>query len=321
MQMLSDDVIKAQMGNLLDKTDFDWGGKYEGKVRDNYVVDGKRVIITTDRISAFDRVLCAIPFKGQVLNQTAAFWFEQTRHIIPNHVLSVPDPNVLLAKECVLIPVEMVVRGYLTGVTTTSAWYSYKRGIRNFCGHVLPEGMKKNQPFDAPILTPSTKAEKGGHDESVSSDEIIKRGLVDEKIYREMERIALALYRFGNQKVAEDNLILVDTKYEFGLFDNELMLIDEIHTPDSSRFWIKETYDGLFSQGEEPQKLDKEYIRQWLAGQGFIGEGHIPVIPDDIKIEAARKYISAYEMITGKQFKSKTEKIQERIRQNLQGLI
>lgn len=321
MQMLSDDVIKAQMGNLLDKTDFDWGGKYEGKVRDNYVVDGKRVIITTDRISAFDRVLCAIPFKGQVLNQTAAFWFEQTRHIVPNHVLSVPDPNVLLARECVLIPVEMVVRGYLTGVTTTSAWYSYKRGIRNFCGHVLPEGMKKNQPFDAPILTPSTKAEKGGHDESVSSDEIIKRGLVDEKIYREMERIALALYRFGNQKVAEDNLILVDTKYEFGLFDNELMLIDEIHTPDSSRFWIKETYDGLFSQGEEPQKLDKEYIRQWLAGQGFIGEGHIPVIPDDIKIEAARKYITAYEMITGKQFKSKTEKIQERIRQNLQGLI
>jgi len=319
--MLSDDVIKAQMGNLLDKTDFDWGGKYEGKVRDNYVVDGKRVIITTDRISAFDRVLCSIPFKGQVLNQTAAFWFEQTRHIVPNHVLSVPDPNVLLARECVLIPVEMVVRGYLTGVTTTSAWYSYKRGIRNFCGHVLPEGMKKNQPFDAPILTPSTKAEKGGHDESVSSDEIIKRGLVDEKIYREMERIALALYRFGNQKVAEDNLILVDTKYEFGLFDNELMLIDEIHTPDSSRFWIKETYDGLFSQGEEPQKLDKEYIRQWLAGQGFIGEGHIPVIPDDIKIEAARKYITAYEMITGKQFKSKTEKIQERIRQNLQGLI
>ena len=321
MQMLSDDVIKAQMGNLLDKTDFDWGGKYEGKVRDNYVVDGKRVIITTDRISAFDRVLCAIPFKGQVLNQTAAFWFEQTRHIVPNHVLSVPDPNVLLAKECVLIPVEMVVRGYLTGVTTTSAWYSYKRGIRNFCGHVLPEGMKKNQPFDAPILTPSTKAEKGGHDESVSSDEIIKRGLVDEKIYREMERIALALYRFGNQKVAEDNLILVDTKYEFGLFDNGLMLIDEIHTPDSSRFWIKETYDGLFSQGEEPQKLDKEYVRQWLAGQGFIGEGHIPVIPDDIKIEAARKYITAYEMITGQQFKSKTEKIQERIRQNLQGLI
>lgn len=319
--MLSDDVIKAQMGNLLDKTDFDWGGKYEGKVRDNYVVDGKRVIITTDRISAFDRVLCSIPFKGQVLNQTAAFWFEQTRHIVPNHVLSVPDPNVLLARECVLIPVEMVVRGYLTGVTTTSAWYSYKRGIRNFCGHVLPEGMKKNQLFDAPILTPSTKAEKGGHDESVSSDEIIKRGLVDEKIYREMERIALALYRFGNQKVAEDNLILVDTKYEFGLFDNELMLIDEIHTPDSSRFWIKETYDGLFSQGEEPQKLDKEYIRQWLAGQGFIGEGHIPVIPDDIKIEAARKYITAYEMITGKQFKSKTEKIQERIRQNLQGLI
>ena len=319
--MLSDDVIKAQMGNLLDKTDFDWGGKYEGKVRDNYVVGGKRVIITTDRISAFDRVLCSIPFKGQVLNQTAAFWFEQTRHIVPNHVLSVPDPNVLLARECVLIPVEMVVRGYLTGVTTTSAWYSYKRGIRNFCGHVLPEGMKKNQLFDAPILTPSTKAEKGGHDESVSSDEIIKRGLVDEKIYREMERIALALYRFGNQKVAEDNLILVDTKYEFGLFDNELMLIDEIHTPDSSRFWIKETYDGLFSQGEEPQKLDKEYIRQWLAGQGFIGEGHIPVIPDDIKIEAARKYITAYEMITGKQFKSKTEKIQERIRQNLQGLI
>ena len=317
MNMLSDTILKNQLKHTLDKTNFNLGKKYEGKVRDNYSFDGKRLIITTDRISAFDRVLCSIPFKGQVLNQTAAFWFEKTKHIIDNHVISVPDPNALLAKECELIPVEMVVRGYITGVTTTSAWYNYERGIRNFCGNILPEGLKKNQKLGKPIITPSTKAEKGLHDKSVSGEEILKRKLVDEKIYRQMEKAALALFDFGTKLVAKNNLILVDTKYEFGLHDGKLMLIDEAHTPDSSRFWIKDTYDGLFSKGEEPQKLDKEYLRIWLSNKGFIGEGKIPEIPNEVKIEAAKRYIQAYEMITGKEFEAENEDVLERIEGNL----
>ncbi len=315
--MLSDAIIKNQLQYTLDKTNFEIGKKYEGKVRDNYILDEKRVIITTDRISAFDRVLCTIPFKGQVLNQISAFWFDNTKNIVKNHVIDVPDPNVLLAKECELIPVEMVVRGYLTGVTTTSAWYNYEKGVRNFCGNMLPDGMKKDQKFDKPIITPSTKAEHGAHDESVSGDEIIKRGLVDEKTYREMEKAALALFDFGTKFVAKNNLILVDTKYEFGNLDGNLVLIDEIHTPDSSRFWVKNTYEELFSKGQDPQKLDKEYVRQWLANKGFLGDGPIPNIPDEVKIEAAKRYMTAYEMITGKEFEAENEDVSERINNNL----
>ncbi len=320
--MISEQKLKQQLKYTLDKTDFKIGKKYEGKVRDNYILDGKRIIITTDRISAFDRVLCSLPFKGQVLNQTAAFWFEKTRHIIPNHVIEVPDPNALLAKECRLIPVEMVVRGYLTGVTTTSAWYNYERGARSFCGNMLPDGMKKDEKFRKPIITPSTKAEKGLHDESVSGDEIIKRGLVDEKVYRKMEKAALELYSFGNKYLSKNNLILVDTKYEFGIDkEGNLTLIDEMHTPDSSRFWIRDTYDEKFSRGQEPDKLDKEYVRQFLAKKGFVGDGKIPEIPDDIKVEAARRYIQAYEMITGKEFYAEVGDIKERIRKNLKKFL
>lgn len=320
--MISEQKLKQQLKYTLDKTDFKIGKKYEGKVRDNYILDGKRIIITTDRISAFDRVLCSLPFKGQVLNQTAAFWFEKTRHIIPNHVIEVPDPNALLAKECRLIPVEMVVRGYLTGVTTTSAWYNYERGARSFCGNMLPDGMKKDEKFRKPIITPSTKAEKGLHDESVSGDEIIKRGLVDEKVYRKMEKAALELYSFGNKYLSKNNLILVDTKYEFGIDkEGNLTLIDEMHTPDSSRFWIRDTYDEKFSRGQEPDKLDKEYVRQFLAKKGFVGDGKIPEIPDDIKVEAARRYIQAYEMITGKEFDAEVGDVKERIRKNLKKFL
>ena len=314
--MLSDTILKNQLKYTLNKTNFKFGKKYEGKVRDNYILNGKRIIITTDRISAFDRVLCTIPFKGQILNQTSAFWFNKTKHIVKNHVIDVPDPNVMIVKECKPYPVEMVVRGYITGVTTTSAWYNYKRGVRNFCGNILPEGLKKNQKFDKPIITPSTKAHTG-HDESISGEEVVKRKLVDEKTYKQMEKAALALFDFGTKLVAKNNLILVDTKYEFGDLNGQLVLIDEIHTPDSSRFWIKDTYDDLFSKGQEPQKLDKEYVRQWLANKGFIGEGKIPHIPDEVKIEAAKRYIKAYEMITGKEFKAKNEDVLERIEGNL----
>ena len=320
--MIENKKLKEQLKYTLNKTDFKIGKKYEGKVRDNYILDGKRIIITTDRISAFDRVLCTLPFKGQVLNQTAAFWFEKTKHIAKNHVLDVPDPNVLVAKECRLIPVEMVVRGYITGVTTTSAWYNYERGVRNFCGNILPDGMRKDEKFKKPIITPSTKADKGLHDESVSGDEIIKRGLVEKDIYKKMERYALQLFDFGAKLVAKNNLILVDTKYEFGIDENgNLTLIDEMHTPDSSRFWIKGTYEEKFKKGEEPDKLDKAYVRQFLAKRGFIGEGKIPEIPDDIKVEAARRYIKAYEMITGKEFKAEVGDVKERIANNLKGLF
>ena len=316
--MISDDVLKNQLTNTLEKTDLNIDKKYEGKVRDNYLLGDKRLIITTDRISAFDRVLCTIPFKGQVLNQTSAFWFEKTKNIIQNHIIEVPNPNVMVVKECKLIPVEMVVRGYLTGVTTTSSWYNYENGVRNFCGNQLPDGMVKNQKFEKPIITPSTKAEHGQHDESISGEEVIKRNLVDEKLYKQMEKVALALYNFGNELIAKNNLILVDTKYEFGLDeDGNLTLIDEIHTPDSSRFWIKDTYERLFADGKEPQKLDKEYVRQFLADKGFIGEGDIPEIPDEVKIEAAKRYIKAYEMITGKDFDAKNVDVLERIKRNI----
>jgi phosphoribosylaminoimidazole-succinocarboxamide synthase len=316
--MIPNETLKNQLKNTLDKTDFNLGKKFEGKVRDNYTFDGKRAIVVSDRISAFDRVLCTIPFKGQVLNQTAAFWFDETKDIIQNHVLSVPDPNVTIGKECKPLAIEMVIRGYLTGVTTTSAWYNYEKGVRDFCGNKLPEGMKKDQKFDEPIITPSTKAEHGGHDESVSGEEIIKRGILSKELYEEMAQAALKLFARGTELCAKNNLILVDTKYEFGLDENgKLTLIDEIHTPDSSRFWIKDTYEKLFSEGKEQQKLDKEYVRKWLADKGFLGDGEIPEITDEVKVEAAKRYITAYEMITGKEFTVTEEDINERIVNNL----
>src|SRR3989344_7292340 len=314
--MLSDSVLKNQLKYTLDKTNFKIGKKFEGKVRDNYILDGKRVIITTDRISAFDRVLCTIPFKGQVLNQTAAFWFDETKNVIKNHVIEFPDSNVVVAKEFKPYSVEMVVRGYLTGVTSTSAWHNYERGVRNFCGNILPEGMTKNQKFETPIITPSTKADKGAHDISVDKDYLIKNKFIDADTYYEMEKICLKLFKLGTDICARNNLILVDTKYEFGNYNGQLTLIDEVHTPDSSRFWIKDTYEKLFIDGKEPEKLDKEYVRQWIAGKGFTGDGKVPNIPDDVRIEASKRYIKAYEMITGRQFIAKAEDINSRIKNN-----
>ena len=316
--MISDTILKNQLKFNLEKTDFNLGKKYEGKVRDNYLLGDKRVIITTDRISAFDRVLFTLPFKGQVLNQTAAFWFDKTKHIAANHIISVPDPNAVVAKECKPYPVEMVVRGYLTGVTTTSAWYNYENGVRNFCGNILPEGMRKNQKFEKPIITPSTKAEKGAHDISIGKEHLLENDIIDEDAYNEMEKTALKLFDFGAKFCAKNNLILVDTKYEFGEVNGELTLMDEIHTPDSSRFWIKDTYEKLFREGKEPEKLDKEYVRTWLADKGFRGDGAIPKIPDEVKVEAARRYIKAYEMITGREFKAEEGDVLGRIKNNLQ---
>ncbi len=318
--MISLETLKKNVNNTIDKTDFpELGEKYEGKVRDNYISKSRRTIIVTDRISAFDRVLCSLPFKGQVLNQTSSFWFEKTRKIVPNHVLDIPDPNAMIVKECKPLAVEMVVRGYITGVTSTSIWHNYQKGVRNFCGSALPEGLVKNQKLDKPILTPSTKAEKGSHDMSVSREYFFEHNIIGKDVYEQVEKAALSLFEFGTRLCAKNNLILVDTKYEFGLYNGEVTLIDEIHTPDSSRFWIKDTYDELFSHGKEPQKLDKEYVREWLAQRGFIGEGAIPRIPDEIRAEASRRYIQAYEMITGNEFMipDESQNVIERIRHNL----
>ena len=312
------EIIRRNIGDTLEKTELNIGDKYEGKVRDNYIIKDRRIIVTTDRISAFDKVLGTIPFKGQVLNQLAAFWFDKTKNIIENHMIDVPDPNVMVVKECRPIAIEMVVRGYMTGVTTTSAWYNYQNGVRNYCGNILPEGMRKDQKFERPIITPTTKACKGEHDRPVSGEEAIEEGLVTKDLFEKMSEVSLMLFDFGSRFVAKHGLILVDTKYEFGLLDGELVLMDEIHTPDSSRFWFADTYDELFRKGEEQGKLDKEYVRTWLANQGYLGDGKPPVLTDEVKIEAARRYIEAYEKITGKKFEVKEGNVAERIRKNLE---
>jgi phosphoribosylaminoimidazole-succinocarboxamide synthase len=317
--MVADDVIRAQLTATLEKTSFPkLGSKYEGKVRDCYTKDGKRIIVVTDRISAFDVVLGTIPFKGQVLNRIAAHWFDLTKDLVPNHVLAVPDPQVTVAVECQLLPVEFVMRSYLTGVTSTSIWSHYQKGARVFCGHALPDGMKKNQRLEKAILTPSTKAEKGGHDESVSREQILAMGALSAAEFDAAAEMCAQLFAFGQQKAAERGLILVDTKYEIGRRpDGTLCFIDEIHTPDSSRYWYAEDYEARLARGEEPRGLDKEYVRRTLADGGYKGDGPAPKLEDDVRVEAARRYMALAELITGKPFVPDTEDPQARIGRNL----
>jgi phosphoribosylaminoimidazole-succinocarboxamide synthase len=296
------------------------GHFYRGKVRDNYTrADGTRVLVTTDRISAFDRVLGTIPFKGQVLNQLSAYWFQATQDLAPNHVIAVPDPCVTIARECQPLPVEFVMRGYLTGVTTTSIWYAYERGARTFCGHRLPEGMHKNEPLARPLLTPSTKAEKGGHDESVSRDQLLARKVIGAGEFDAAATMCERVFRFGQEQAQKRGLILVDTKYELGrAADGTITFIDEMHTPDSSRYWHAGDYDARLRAGDEPRALDKEYVRRYLAEQrNYRGDGAPPPLPDDVRVEAAKRYIAAYEQLTGKAFEPDTEPPLSRIRRNL----
>ncbi|MFH1218510.1 MAG: phosphoribosylaminoimidazolesuccinocarboxamide synthase [Candidatus Peregrinibacteria bacterium] len=316
--ILKEDLL-SQIPLCLKGTDLpQLGKKYEGKVRDNYSKGGRRIIVVTDRLSAFDRIITLIPFKGQVLNQIAEFWFDKTKDIVGNHVIEFPDPNVVVAKECTAMPVEMVVRGYLTGVTTTSAWYNYEKGERNFCGNILPDGMKKNQKFEKPILTPSTKAAHGGHDESVSREQILERGVVSGEDFDFMADVSMKLYERGVEIAAKQGIILVDTKYEFGRdSDGNIVLIDEIHTPDSSRFWYQSEYEKRLESGEEQKKIDKEYLREWLAERGFRGDGDVPEIPDEIRVETGRRYIEAYELITGDEFEAEVGDVGERLKNNL----
>jgi phosphoribosylaminoimidazole-succinocarboxamide synthase len=314
------DVLREGLSKTLDGTDFPGlGKKYEGKVRDNYsTADGRRILVVTDRISAFDRVLGTLPYKGQVLNSLAAWWFESTKEIAPNHVVSVPDPNVMVGVECEPLMVEMIVRAYVTGNTSTSIWTHYAKGVREFCGHRLPDGLKKHQMLDEPIITPSTKAEHGDHDVSVSREQIIAMGAVTAKDFDAAAEYAMALFRHGQKVCAERGLILVDTKYEFGKTkDGKVVVIDEIHTADSSRFWLADTYPAAYEAGEDPKSFDKDYVRRWLGSQGFKGDGPIPAIPDDVRIEAAARYIQACETIRGEAFTPNTEAPLPRLRKNL----
>jgi phosphoribosylaminoimidazole-succinocarboxamide synthase len=317
---LSEADLRAALSKTIDRTDLGGlGAKYEGKVRDNYsTADGRRYIVVTDRISAFDRVLGTLPLKGQILNRLAAFWFAKTAAIAKNHVISVPDPNAIEAMECEPLAVEMVVRAYVTGVTSTSVWTHYAAGKRDFCGNRLPDGLKKNQKLDRPILTPSTKAEKGDHDISVGRDEILAMGRISASDFDAAAAMALRLFDFGVRHCEQRGLILVDTKYEFGRArDGEIVVIDEIHTPDSSRFWFAKSYQERFANGQEPESFDKEYVRRYLAGVGFKGDGPIAPIPDDVRIEASRRYIEAYETISGEPFVPDLSEPQARLRKNL----
>ncbi|HEX7481081.1 MAG TPA: phosphoribosylaminoimidazolesuccinocarboxamide synthase [Polyangiales bacterium] len=320
------DISKLRQGlaTTLDATHLDFlGAKYEGKVRDNYSrADGRRFIVVTDRISAFDRVLGTLPLKGQVLNSLASFWFEQTRDIVPNHMLGVPDPNAMECIECTPLPVEMIVRAYLTGVSSTSILTAYQSGAREFCGHTLPEGLKAHAALPKPILTPTTKAPHGAHDENVSREQIIAAGEVTAKQFDEAAGYAMALFARGQKLCAERGLILVDTKYEFGIDKaGHIMLIDEIHTPDSSRYWFTKSYAERMAKGQTPESFDKEYVRRWLAEQGYKGEGPIPTLPDDVRVEAARRYIEACETVRGAAFEPNLEPPAARLERNLRARI
>lgn len=317
--MISDDLIKSQLAKTLETTNFaTLGKKYEGKVRDCYVKDNRRTIVVTDRISAFDVVLGTIPFKGQVLNQIAAYWFEVTKHLASNHVLDVPDPTVMIATECEILPVEFVMRAYLTGVTTTSIWYHYSHGVRRFCGHDLPDGMRKNQKLERPILTPSTKAEKGDHDRSVSRDEVLAMGALTSAEFDRAAEMCARVFAFGQSLASQRGLVLVDTKYEIGRRrDGSLCFVDEIHTPDSSRYWYADDHQARFERGEEPRGLDKEYVRRRLSEQGYTGEGTPPQLSEEVRCEAARRYVALYELVTGREFVPDFDEPLARIQRNL----
>jgi len=314
--------LKARAHQILgDATIPELPKHYRGKVRDNYdLPDGRRILIATDRLSAFDRILAAIPFKGQVLTQTARFWFEATRDICPNHVLDYPDPNVVVGRRLDILPVEIVVRDYLAGTTATSILTLYKAGHRDMYGVRLPDGLRENQQLPHPIITPTTKAADGGHDEPLTPDDIIGRRLLTPANWRAASGHALALFARGQALAAERGLILVDTKYEFGIdADGSIVLADEIHTPDSSRYWLRRSYAERFERGARPESFDKDFVRNWVAARCDPYKDPIPEIPADVVFDTALVYVNAFETITGLVFQppATTESVLDRIRRNL----
>ena len=300
-RMLPGVRLARELLGTLGRTDFaHLGVRHEGKVRDSYVDGDVRTIVTTDRLSAFDRMLGTIPFKGQILNEIANYWFDATSDIVPNHLLEVVDPNVVRVRECTRVPLEFVVRGYLTGVTKTSLWCSYQAGARNVAGHLLPDGLRRNQRLAAPILTPTTKLE--AQDRNLSRDDAIAEGLVTADLFDRCADICFRLFARGTELAAERGLILVDTKYELGLDGDQIVLIDEVHTPDSSRYWYSDSYDELFADNADQRALDKEPLREWLAERGFRGDGEAPVMTDEIRIATATRYILLAEELTQRPF-------------------
>lgn len=308
------------MTEVLRETNFkNLGKKKTGKVRDIYDLGDKLILVTTDRHSSFDRIIAHIPSKGQVLNQISAWWFEQTKDIIPNQVLAVPDPNVTVAKKYKLVPVEAVMRGYLTGVTGTSIWTRYSAGTRQFGDLVLPDGMKKNTKLPKPVFDPTTKEDT--HDRAITPEQMIAEGLITPKLMEEVKQTATKLFLRGQEVAAKKGLILVDTKYEFGTDENgKLFLIDEIHTPDSSRYWQIEGYEERMAKGEEPKSFDKEFLRLWFKENcDPYNDAVLPEAPQELVEELSRRYIRMYEQLTGSSFKAGEEPILPRIERNLSG--
>lgn len=313
--MLNDDALRAQLPHTLRQLDLPALGElYRGKVRDNYSRGDRIVMVTTDRVSAFDHVLGTIPFKGEVLSRLTAFWFEKVKDIAPTHLVDVPDPSVMVVKRAKALPVEIVIRGYITG----SLWRDYQSGKAGAYGIEWAKGLEKDQRFDQAIITPSTKAEYGKHDEPISEAEILKQGLVTPEVWKEATAVAHRLFARGQEWAKTRGLILVDTKYEMGIADGKLVVIDEIHTPDSSRYWVADGYEDRFARGVEQQMLDKENIRQWLITEhGFSGHGTPPALTDEVRVMLSRTYLQLFERLTGQAFESEVGSVASRIERNL----
>jgi phosphoribosylaminoimidazole-succinocarboxamide synthase len=307
-------VMAATIPTPLQETNFLWlGERYVGKVRDSYVRDNTRVLIATDRLSAFDRVITTVPGKGQVLTQLAKFWFDRCASVVENHVIDVPDPCVMISREVSIVPVEVVVRGYVAG----SAWRDYVAG-NPVSGVTLPGGLREFERLSQPIVTPSTKEAFGKHDMPISESEIVSRGIVTASLWEQIRETALQLFAVGTKDLEGRGLLFADTKYEFGVLDDRLVLADEIHTLDSSRFWVASSYEERLEKGESPEMLDKEPIRRWLMDRGFKGDGPLPVIPDDYRMELVRHYTKSFQMITGLECVIDTSDPVTRIEKNLQ---
>ncbi|HTX91434.1 MAG TPA: phosphoribosylaminoimidazolesuccinocarboxamide synthase [Anaerolineales bacterium] len=317
--MISEQKLHDLLPLALDKTNLPLPGNTSGKVRDWYdLPDGKRLLVTTDRLSAFDRILARVPYKGQVLNQLTNWWFDQTADIVPNHKVSVPDPNAVVANLAEPFLVEVIVRGYITGVTSTALWYRYSLGERDIYGYRFPEGLKKNSRLPEPIITPTTKGVAGAHDERLTCAEVTEKGLLDKQTWDQVQAAALAIFERGQDLAAKAGLILVDTKYEFGRTpDRKVVLIDEVNTPDSSRFWKADTYAGRLAKGEEPENFDKEFVRIAYADKGYRGDGEIPQMPADLWVAASQRYIAIYEMLTRCTFEPGAYPVEPRIENNL----
>ncbi|MDF2379813.1 MAG: phosphoribosylaminoimidazolesuccinocarboxamide synthase [Candidatus Gracilibacteria bacterium] len=320
--MVTAEQLQHHLDNCLTGTQIEGlGDFYKGKVRDNYSTDdGRRILVTTDRQSAFDRNLGLIPLKSQALTQLSSWWFEHTKDIVKNHVIEVPDPCIVIGKNVKTIPIEMVIRGYLSGSTGTSSWMAYHNGERTYCGHTLPEGMLKNQKFENPLITPTTKDDI--HDENIDFFTVVESGLVDPALWEQMVDVTYKLFERGQQLAAKGGLILVDTKYEFGVDEEgKLVLIDEIHTSDSSRFWKADTYQALIADGKEPENFDKEFLRLWFRDRcDPYNDENLPEMPDEFRIEVALRYIETYERITGEAFQMPESSVQERVVGVLEGL-